>query len=108
MHEIRLTVHASLDIAQASLQRHLQNQSYDLPSPAGGHAQPLKRLATVPGVHVVCEATGGYGRAVVAALTAVMQKLIVFMNHLPKTPLFPCSLNTVAGLEDKIPLGFGF
>jgi transposase len=32
------------------------------------------------------------------ALTAVMRKLLVLMNHLLKTQTFPCTLNTVAGL----------
>jgi transposase len=63
-------VHAGLDIAKASLQLHLHNKSYDLPNTPAGHAQLRKRLAAVPGVHVICEATGGYERAVVAALHA--------------------------------------
>ena len=64
------SVHAGLDIAKASLQLHLQSKSYDLPNNTGGHAQLTKRLAAIPGVHIVCEATGGYERAVVAALHA--------------------------------------
>lgn len=67
---MKSSVYAGLDIAKASLQLHLQSQSYDLPNTAAGHVQMLKRLATVPGVHIVCEATGGYERAVVAALHA--------------------------------------
>ena len=63
-------VHAGLDIAKASLQLHLQSKSFDLPNSPEGHAQLLKRLAALPGVHVICEATGGYERAVVAALHA--------------------------------------
>ena len=63
-------VHAGLDIAKASLQLHLQGQSLDLPNTPAGHAQLVKRLAALPGAHVVCEATGGYERAVVAALHA--------------------------------------
>ncbi len=62
------SVHAGLDIAKASLQLHLQSKSYDLPNTPAGHAQLLKRLAAIPGLHVICEATGGYERAVVAAL----------------------------------------
>jgi transposase len=64
------SVYAGLDIAKASLQLHFQSKSYDLPNSPEGHAQLRKRLATVPGVHVICEATGGYERAVVAALHA--------------------------------------
>jgi len=64
------SVHAGLDIAKASLQLHLQSKSYDLPNTTEGQAQLIKRLATIPGVHIICEATGGYERAVVAALHA--------------------------------------
>jgi transposase len=63
-------VYAGLDIAKASLQLHLQSKSYDLPNTTQGHAQLIKRLAAIAGVHVICEATGGYERAVVAALHA--------------------------------------
>ena len=58
------------DIAKASLQLHLQSKSHDLPNTPAGHAQMIKHLAAVPGSHVICEATGGYERAVVAALHA--------------------------------------
>ena len=68
MNDQQTSVYAGLDIAKASLQLHLQSSSFDLPNPPAGHAQMLRRLAVVPGVHVVCEATGGYERAVVAAL----------------------------------------
>jgi transposase len=61
-------VYAGLDIAKASLQLHLQSRFYDLKNAADGHAQMVKRLAAVPGAHVICEATGGYERAGVAAL----------------------------------------
>jgi len=64
-------VYAGLDIAKASLQLHLQSKSYDLPNAPAGHVQLIKRLAAIPGLHVICEATGGYERASVAALHAV-------------------------------------
>jgi transposase len=63
-------VYAGLDIAKASLQLHLQSRSYDLSNTAGGHHQLIKRLTPIPGIHVICEATGGYERTVVAALHA--------------------------------------
>lgn len=63
-------VHAGLDIAKATLQLHLQGRQHALPNTPKGHAQLVARLATVPGAHVVCEATGGYERASVAALHA--------------------------------------
>jgi transposase len=62
------SVYAGLDIAKASLQLHLQGKSYDLENSPKGYARLIKLLAAVPGAQVVCEATGGYERAVVAAL----------------------------------------
>ena len=70
MNEKKSPVYAGLDIAKASLQLHLQSKSYDLPNTPAGHAQLTTRLAAVPGGHIICEATGGYERAVVAALHA--------------------------------------
>jgi transposase len=64
------TVHAGLDIAKATLQLHLQGRQQPLPNTAAGHTQLLKLLRALSGVQVVCEATGGYERAVVAALHA--------------------------------------
>ena len=77
MHDKKSPVQAGLDIAQASLQLHLQGRFYDLPNTAEGHAQMRQRLATVPDIHIVCEATGGYERAVVAALHAAPQPVSV-------------------------------
>jgi transposase len=63
-------VYTGLDVAKATLQLHLQSSQRALPNTAKGHAQLIRFLRAVPGVHVVCEATGGYERAVVAALQA--------------------------------------
>ena len=63
-------VYTGLDIAKASLQLDLQSQPSDWSNTTTGHAQLIQRLAAVPGVHVLCEATGGYERAAVAALQA--------------------------------------
>jgi len=41
---------------------------HDLPNTAAGHRRLHKLLAAQPGAHVICEATGGYERDVVAAL----------------------------------------
>ena len=65
-----LVVHTGLDIAKASLQLDLQGHAHALPNTPAGQAQLLTLLRAVPGAHVVCEATGGYERAVVAALQA--------------------------------------
>jgi transposase len=61
-------VYVGLDIAKATLQLHCQNQPFTLANTPEGHAHLIKRLRGVPGAHVVCEATGGYERPVVAAL----------------------------------------
>jgi transposase len=61
-------IYAGLDIAKSNLQLHLAGQFHDLPNTAAGHRRLLQLLGRVPGVHVVCEATGGYEREVLAAL----------------------------------------
>jgi transposase len=68
MNDKRTSVYAGLDIAKASLQLHLQGKAYDLSNTTEAHAQLIKRLTAIPSVHIICEATGGYERAVVAAL----------------------------------------
>jgi transposase len=62
------TIYTGLDIAKLNLQLHLAGRVHDLPNTAGGHRRLLKLLAACPGIHVVCEATGGYERDVVAVL----------------------------------------
>lgn len=63
-------VYVGLDIAKATLQLHCQNAQAELTNDAAGHARLIKRLRALPGAHLVCEATGGYERPVVAALHA--------------------------------------
>jgi transposase len=77
MNDQTTPVYAGLDIAKAALQLDLQGKAYDLANTAEGHAQLLKRLNAVPGVHLVCEATGGYERAVVAAVQATAMPVSV-------------------------------
>jgi len=62
------TIYAGLDIAKLNLQLHLNGHFHDLPNTAAGHRRLLKLLAVCPGVQVICEATGGYERDLVAAL----------------------------------------
>ncbi len=64
------TMYAGLDIAKQNLQLHLAGRQHDLPNTPFGHRRLIKLLARQPGVHVVCEATGGYERTVVTALQA--------------------------------------
>jgi transposase len=68
MTETNSVVHAGLDIAKAQLQLHLENQQHVLPNTVTGYQRLIRLLRVVAGVHVVCEATGGYERKVVAAL----------------------------------------
>src|SRR6187200_1929967 len=62
------TMYAGLDIAKLNLQLHLAGRFHDLPNTAAGHRRLLKLLDGLQGVHIICEATGGYERDVVAAL----------------------------------------
>jgi hypothetical protein len=62
------TIYAGWDIAKINLQLPLAGRCHDLPNPATGHRRLVKRLAPQLGVHIVCEATGGYERDLVAAL----------------------------------------
>jgi len=62
------TIYAGLDIAKLNLQLHLAGRVHDLPNTKVGHRRLLKLLTPHSSVHVVCEATGGYERDIVAAL----------------------------------------
>jgi transposase len=62
------TIYVGLDIAKLNLQLHLAGRFHDLPNTSLGHRRLLKLLAKTPGVHLVCEATGGYERDLVATL----------------------------------------
>ena len=77
MKENHPTVHAGLDIAKATLQLHLQHVQHVLDNTPKGHAAMLEKIRAVPGVQVVCEATGGYEKGVVAALHAATQPVSV-------------------------------
>lgn len=61
-------IYAGLDIAKLNLQVHLDGRFHDLPNTAAGHGQLLELLAAHATVQIICEATGGYERDVVAAL----------------------------------------
>lgn len=65
-------VHTGLDIAKATLQLDLAGRAHSLTNTTAGHRQLVTLLRAVPGAHVVCEATGGYERAVVAALQGAL------------------------------------
>lgn len=71
-------VHAGLDIAKATLDLHLQGRALSFPHDPAGCAALLACLQKtgVP-VHVICEATGGWERPVVAALHAAGQAVSI-------------------------------
>ena len=71
-------VHAGLDIAKATLDLHFQGRAWSFPHDPPGCAALLARLhaAGVP-VQVICEATGGWERPVLAALHAADQAVSV-------------------------------
>ena len=73
-------VHAGLDIAKATLDLHLhlQGRAWRFPHDPPGCAALLARLQTAGApVRVICEATGGWERPVVAALHAAGPALSV-------------------------------
>jgi len=62
-------LYVGLDIAKDSLQVNLQNQNFSRPNTRTGQRRLIKQLqACSEPVLVVCEATGGYEQALVAAL----------------------------------------
>lgn len=71
-------VHAGLDIAKATLDLHLQGQSLSFAHDPPGCAALVARLRALGmPVLVVCEATGGWERPVVAALHAAQIALSI-------------------------------
>ena len=73
-----ILVHAGLDIAKATLDLHLQGQAASFAHDPPGCAAVLARLrAAGAPVQVICEATGGWERPIVAALHAAGQALSV-------------------------------
>lgn len=77
LNEKRPTVYAGLDISKATLQLHLQNTHHVLDNNPQGHALLLKTIRALPGVQIICEATGGYEKGIVAALHAAAQPVSV-------------------------------
>ena len=71
------TVYAGLDISKAALQLHCQNVHHVLDNNPKGYAALLKKIREISGVQIICEATGGYEKGVVAALHAATQPVSV-------------------------------
>lgn len=57
-----------VDVAKATLQVHLPDRQSALANTPAGRTGLCQQLKKVPAAHVVCEATGGYERPLVAAL----------------------------------------
>lgn len=63
-------LYVGLDVAKSSLQLDLASKSHCLSNDPKGHAQLLKLLRPFPQAHIVCEASGGYEKAIIRALHA--------------------------------------
>jgi transposase len=57
-----------VDVAKPTLAIQFPDQGWSTSNDAAGHAALLPKLAALGAVHVICEATGGYERALVLAL----------------------------------------
>jgi transposase len=61
--------YAGVDVSKDRLDYALPDQRWGhVPNTASGHAQLLELLRGHPAVRVICESTGGYERAMIAAL----------------------------------------
>ncbi len=63
-----VSVYVGVDVAKATLQIHLRGAQIELANAPDGRATLCKKLQTIPGAHVICEATGGYEQALVQSL----------------------------------------
>lgn len=77
MNEKSPTIYAGLDISKAHLHLHCQQVHHLLDNTATGWAALLDKIRAAAGVQIVCEATGGYEKGVVAALHAAAQPVSV-------------------------------
>jgi len=57
-----------VDVAKSDLAVQFPDRLWSTANTARGHAQLIERLGPMGAVHVICEATGGYERALVCAL----------------------------------------
>jgi transposase len=61
-------VHVGVDVAKATLQVHCQGRQTEIKNAPADLEKLCKQLKAIAGCHVICEATGGYERAMVQAL----------------------------------------
>jgi transposase len=70
--------YVGLDVAKDRLDYTVDGTRCDhVPNTASGHARLLAALHPLPGVRVICEATGGYEHAIVAALLVARLEVCV-------------------------------
>lgn len=93
MNQIQTPVYVGLDISKDTLQLDLKSSSFELPQTAKGHSQLLTHLSRIPAAHVICEATGGYERSIVAALNEA---------RIPVTVMNPMRVRQFARASGKI------
>lgn len=78
-------VYLGVDVSKDSLDVHFLGQSHHLPNSSSGIAKLRKLIGKHSGtVHVICEATGGYERALCSALHAKKIRLSVVNPRLPR------------------------
>jgi transposase len=61
-------VYAGIDVAKASLQVYFNGRQTEFENSPAGLSRLSDELQKTPGLHVICEATGGYERAMVKTL----------------------------------------
>lgn len=61
-------LYVGIDIAKATLQAHLPGGQLALANAPANRLRLIQKLKSLPGAHVVCEATGGYERPLVELL----------------------------------------
>jgi transposase len=86
------TLYVGVDIAKATLQVHLQGRQFSFPNNPTGHIQLCQRLRPLGAAHVVCEATGGYERALVQAC---------HQDQIPVSVLNPAHVRAAAQAQGK-------
>ena len=92
MQSNNVVIYAGVDVAKATLQLHLQGQQREFSNTPKGLHQLCARLQKVPEVQVVCEATGGYERALVKVL---------HQGHIPVSVTNPARVRAAAQAQGQ-------
>jgi transposase len=86
-HPDSLPTYIGVDVAKDSLvvSSNLPGPKHSFPNDPAGHRQIIKALQSLPGPsHIVCEATGGYEKALLAALHQAAIAVSVVNPRLPR------------------------